>query len=128
MGKFFKNNIIEIVLFVIALVLYLLSFNFFVCFSISCFCIGSALLLIFFKQRKKQIKKEEQQVIDNKIFDATKLDFDEDIYCVGNPKLAMPQKKGKLSKFSSTMPLVIFCSIAVAFFLVGGVCLIKMFL
>ena len=126
MKSFFKRNLAEIILFALALLCYMLSFLSFVLFAVACILVGIALIIVFFKTKKRVNERQLKRETDNRIFDATKFDYDEDIYFLGNPKLIENDKSKKFAKIEKNMLFVMLGFVAFAFIFVGVFFIIKM--
>lgn len=126
MKGFFKRNLAEIILLSLALLCYMLSFLSFILFSVACILVGIALIIIFFKTKKRVNERQLKRETDNRIFDATKFDYDEDIYYLGDPKLIESNKSKKFAKIEKNMLFVMFGFVAFAFIFVGLFFILKM--
>ena len=95
---------------------------------IGSFAIGGGFLFFGVKMKKKYNAAKEYST-DDDYFDATKLDYDEDIYYIGTNKGVKKQiGKNAISKFNALMPTIIFFLIGIGFIIIGITGVFKIFL
>ena len=126
MKKFFKKNLWLILGFIISLILLFLGVLYSICLIIGSFIIGVLLLCIAykFKQRYNALKDTIDE--DDTIFDATKYDYDEDIYVIGTkPVFRNKLKKGLFSNISALAPTIVFSLFGLGLIVISITLLIK---
>ncbi len=108
MKNFFKKTWWIFVGLIVGLIFIFLSPFSPVCLIIGLFIVGVMLIVVsvFLKKRYNRLKQEYEN--DDNIFDATKYDYDEDVYIIGTkPKLRTQIKQGLFSKVSALGPCLL---------------------
>lgn len=120
MKKFFKKNWWIITGFAIGILLLLFSALTYVCLIMGLIVVGVMLVVISLRLKKRYNVLVDEQENDESIFDATKFDYDEDIYILNTkPKFKTKIKKGLLSKLSALTPSILFGVFGVGFILLA---------
>ncbi len=127
MKNFLKKNLIFIIGFLICLILILLGILSSICLLIGTLLLGVLLLFIAFKLKKHYNKLVDNINEDENVFDATKIDYDEDIYVVGSkPLIRTRLKQNFFSKLSALFPTILFSLFGVGLIIISLSILIKM--
>ena len=128
MKKFLKKHIFTIILAVLALILIVLG-------NVSVYCLlaGCVVLGIMFlnlgRISHKKYKEAQNYSEEDDYFDATKFDFDEEVYYIGNPNKPKKQISKKLfSQLNAKAPTIGLYLIGVAFISVAVITLLRAFL
>ena len=109
MKKFFKKNWWIFLGFIIGIIVMLLGLLIPICLIVGLILIGIMLIVIAFLLRNRYNNLIENQENDSGIFDATKYDYDEDIYIIdANYKFKKQIKKNVFSKLSAQGPSIMF--------------------
>lgn len=122
--NFFKNHLVSIIISLVGLALFALSSmsKFFTAVSMICFSVAS--VLEFIKSRQKMNKLKEENSEENVYFDATKYDYDEDVYYIGEED-KRPKIRSKFSKFTAMPSAAIWIFMAVCFAIMAVYSVIK---
>ncbi|NCB48341.1 MAG: hypothetical protein EOM55_01740 [Clostridia bacterium] len=114
MKKFWKNNLYTLILVFAGIICLFLGTFFVILLPIGMLILAVPMLLLAIRCKKKYDKMKT--VDENKdIFDATKLDYDEEVYYVGKTSQKKEHIKGVFSKFNAINPVIIFGFLSVAF-------------
>ena len=125
MKNFFKKNLWCIILVLIGVVLMFLS-AIIVYFAIIACVIFGVLCFYYATILRKKYKSLESLPEDENIFDATKLDYDEEVYYIGEPNNRR-KKVGKnlVSKISIHAPSIALYLLGLGFFSITAISFIK---
>jgi len=133
MKNFLKKYLWLIITLIVEIILFVAGTIFFPCLILATF--SSGIIILFFagksKQKLNDLKDKSEDEEDSRFFDATKLDFDEDIYYLGEgDKSAKIKSFGKsiFSKLSIKMPTIILSIFGVALICFSLIGLVKIFL
>lgn len=100
-----------------------------ICLIVGLILIGIMLIVIAFLLRNRYNNLIENQENDSGIFDATKYDYDEDIYIIdANYKFKKQIKKNVFSKLSAQGPSIMFGIFGAGLILFSLTLIFKMFL
>jgi len=126
--KFFKSKFNVSVLVAIVLGIVFACFGVFgpvfLIVGVMFFLVASALFCYAFYKRYERNKDFEPE--NEGVFDATKIDFDEDVYNIPHKKKLI--KKRKLSKLDSLAPLILFVIFTIAFAIYMAVLIAGLFI
>lgn len=128
MKEFFKKNFVVIILFLVALVCYLLTFVSTVFLPIATFFTGIPMIILAIRSKKKYNTLKEKVDNSEDYFDATSIDYDEDIYYVGESNKRVVNAKGFLNRMNSLGPVIIYSILGVAFIFFGIISLVDIFM
>lgn len=129
MKKFFKKNWWIFLGFIIGIIVMLLGLLIPICLIVGLILIGIMLIVIAFLLRNRYNNLIENQENDSGIFDATKYDYDEDIYIIdANYKFKKQIKKNVFSKLSAQGPSIMFGIFGAGLILFSLTLIFKMFL
>lgn len=128
MKKFLKKYIGLIIYFVLCIALVALTPVWIGFMIIGAFAFGGALLFFAVKAKRKYNVAKDYEIEDD-FFDATKYDYDEDIYYIGTSKSLKKQiGKSFFSKFNALMPTLIFSLVGIGFIIMGFTGIFKILL
>lgn len=114
MKKFWKNNLCTLLLVFAGIVCLFLGTFFVILLPVGMLILAIPMIILTIRCKKKYDKMKN--VDENKnIFDATKLDYDEDVYYVGEKSEKKDHIKGAFSKLNAINPMIIFGFLSVAF-------------
>ena len=126
MKKFFLKNIIYIVLYVLAFICYVLVFVSPYFLPVATFLTGLPTLILGIKAKQKYNALKADKNEQPNVFDATKIDYDEDVYYFQTEE---PKKiHGVASKFNALMPSVALIILGIGFMFYSLMFVIKLFL
>lgn len=127
MKNFFKKNLWCIILLLIGIVLMFLSTIVIYCALVACVIFG---IICFYYATKLRRKYKNLEVLpqNENIFDATKLDYDEEVYYIGNPNTKRNVVgKNFITKISVHAPSIALYLLGSGFFSVSLITLIRSF-
>lgn len=128
MKNFLKKHIFSIILISIALVLMVLGTVTVYCLLAGCVVLGIA-FLNFGRLSYAKYKEALDYSEEDDYFDATKLDYDEEVYYIGNPNKPKKEiRKKTLAKLNAKGPALGLYFIGIAFISVAVITVLRAFL
>ena len=128
MKKFFKNNLAYIIWFAACLAIMALGVIFSVALIVGAVGMGVLFLVFAVKSKHRYEDLKAESADNNDYFDATKVDYDEDVYYIGNPN-DRRKKIGKsaISKFGALVPTIAFALIGLGLIIMSLTFVFKLF-
>ena len=127
MKDFIKKNLVVIILFLIAVVCYALVVVSTVFLPIAAFFTGVPMIILAINSKKKYNRLSEESKSNKQVFDATDIDYDEDVYYIGTSQ-NKKEIKGIVSRFNALSPVIICWILAVSFLFFSFISAIDLFL
>ena len=128
MRKFFKNNWLLLLFFFIGFILFMLGVLSVIFLLIACLLYGVLFFIIATKLKRKQREQLDYSFEDD-YFDATQLDYDEEIYFIGDPtKQRKEIGKGAFKKIAFSAPVIALYLLACGFISMSILAIIRFFI
>ena len=114
MKDFFKRNLYVIIFSFAGFICLFLGTFFAILLPVGTLVLSVPMIILTIKSKKKYDNLKNYSGEEN-IFDATKLDYDEEVYYIGGDKNEKKnQIKGAFSKFNAMNPIIIFGFLSIA--------------
>ena len=128
MKKFFKKNWIILLFFFIGFILSVLGMLSVVFLLIACLIFGVLFFVIASRLRKKQ-KEQMDYNYEDDYFDATELDYDEEVYFIGDSsKQRKEVGKSVLKKLAFSAPVIALYLLGAGFISMSVLSVIRLFI
>lgn len=114
MKSFLKKNLYIVILIIAGIFCIFLGTFLAILLPIGLLLLAVPMAILTVKSKRKYDKLKNIDESDN-IFDATKLDYDEEIYYIGEKSERNNQIKGAFSKFNAINPVIVYGFLCVAF-------------
>jgi len=127
MKKFFKKNWLILLFFFIGFILFVLGMLFEIFLLIACLIFGVLFFIIATRLRRKQ-KDDLDYSYEDDYFDATQLDYDEEIYYIGDPnKQRKEVGKSVFKKLAFSAPVIFLYLLAIGFLSMSVLSVLRLF-
>jgi len=119
MKKFWKNNLFTLLLVFAGILCIFLGTIFVILMPIGMLILAVPMIILTIRCKKKYDKIKNTDNESKNIFDATKLDYDEEVYYIGDGSEKKEHIKGAFSKFNAINPVIIFGFLSIALIIMG---------
>lgn len=123
MKNFLKKNIIPLLILAFGLILMFCGTLFIWLLPVGSMVTGGVLIFYAIRFRKKFVALQDE--VDSSVFDARTLDYDEDVYVMGDTR-GKPKAKTFFERVNAQTPVIIFGFIGLALVILGIITIFRL--